>query len=84
MAGTAYQVGEKRPELFVPSMSGRILPNLDVLTTPQGRNTPTSETGNTTFNGPFNFYGVQNINQFYDELARVNKQRTKPAFARGA
>lgn len=82
MAGTAYQVNEKRPELFVPSMSGRIIPNLDVLTTPQGRNTTANEAGNTTFNGPFIFQGVNNLTQLYEELARLNKQRgSNAAFA---
>lgn len=31
MAGNAYVVGEKRPELFVPSVNGTIIPSTDVV-----------------------------------------------------
>jgi hypothetical protein len=35
-AGRAYVVGEKRPEVFVPNESGRIIPSLDQLQYPGG------------------------------------------------
>lgn len=72
--GSAYVVGEDRPELFVPSTSGRIVPNLDMLTTPQGRN---SDNGTTVyqFNGPFNFNGIQDLEGIMDGLGRLAKQK---------
>lgn len=36
-AGNAYVVGEKRPELFVPSTNGTIIPSTDVQTTQNSR-----------------------------------------------
>lgn len=69
-----YIVGEERPELFVPSTSGRIIPNLDMLTTPQGRN-EASTSNVTQFSGPFIFNGVQDVEGIMSELSKLAKQK---------
>ncbi|MBZ0306250.1 MAG: hypothetical protein K8I82_09295, partial [Anaerolineae bacterium] len=61
--GRPYVVGEAGPEIFVPGGSGHILPNH----TPGG--------GTNIRGGNFHFYGVQDMEGFFDALQQVSRQR---------
>lgn len=68
LANTPYIVGEKRPELFVPSTSGRIVPNLNEMSRQSG-----SDGAPTSMN--FNFYGpVTNPQEVRRSAAQASAQ----------
>lgn len=68
MANTPYIVGEKRPEIFVPSTAGRIVPNLDEL---RGKSDRAHDGGGMTFN----FYGpVSNPQEIKRSAAQAGAQ----------
>lgn len=72
IGGMPYLVGERGPELMVPGKSGTVIPS-NVL----GRMGGGDGGGGTTImvNGPITVTGVQNPEQFFDEMARVAKRR---------
>jgi hypothetical protein len=58
--GQPYIVGEKRPELFIPNESGRILPRV-----------PESTGDSRTYEQPINVYGdvrTQSVVEFEEEM----------------
>ncbi len=61
--GRPYLVGEAGPEIFVPGGSGQILPN------------HTLGGGTNIRGGSFHFYGVQDMEGFFDALQQVSRQR---------
>lgn len=67
MAGRPYIVGEKGPELMVPSSSGEIVPNHEL-----GRG---GGRGAITIYGDVSFYGVNDIEGMYDQLEEVRANR---------
>lgn len=62
-SGTPYLVGEAGPELFVPGVSGAIIPN-HVL-----------NSGLNISGGTFHIYGVQDAESLYDALQTVARTR---------
>lgn len=59
-SGRPYLVGEAGPEIFIPGVSGQIIPN---------------QVGMSIRGGTFHFHGVQDVEGFWDALQRVSRQR---------
>lgn len=72
-AMSPYLVGERGPELFMPSSSGTIIPNHHLGGGGGGGS-------GITANGPFNFYGVQDVPSMYEALLRYDQGQARPAF----
>lgn len=66
--GQTYLVGEQGPELFTAKSNGQIIPN-------GGSASIGGSGGGVTITGPINVYGVQNVNQLYDQLQREAGRR---------
>lgn len=66
--GQTYLVGENGPELFTAKSNGQIIPNGGTASVGGGG-------GGMNISGPINIYGVQNVNQMYDQLNQVARNR---------
>lgn len=71
--GSAYIVGERGPELFMPGQSGRVIPNSQL---------SGGGGGGINFYAPVYFNGVQNPQQMYDAIMK-EKGRRAPTMAGG-
>lgn len=69
---SAYVVGERGPEVFVPGSNGRVIPNSQM----------GAGGGGIVFNGDVYFMGIQNIKQLRDEVMKENGRRA-PMMAGG-
>jgi hypothetical protein len=67
-ANTAYLVGERGPELFVPGVGGSIVSNRQL-----------AGASGVTITGPINIYGVQNIADLRRELLQESRRHNAKA-----
>jgi len=71
--GQPFWVGERGPELFVPSMAGRILPNGDSMALAGGRGGGVYSLSGATIN----LYGVQDPRAMFDAIEQEAKRRNR-------
>ena len=84
-AGTPYIVGEKRPELFVPNVSGSIIPDLSMIRPNVNSNNNSSSSGdviNHTYTATFSPTFVspdpaENMKQFKQQMPMFRAEMIK-------